>query len=239
MTLRDMTIRVVLVPAGAEYRAVKRGLKRVEKQPQVVAIPAGPQAAKRFLEEWVRTSLLPGSEVLLMGLGGSLSAQYGISSVLVMGRVWNACERQENLSHLCDSKLSAKIAERLGTEIGVGVTCDRVITTVKEKKALCDRYQAQVVDMESFALLKVLSHHRANHRNNHTANHSVTILRVISDSCFHDLPDISEALAPNGSLKTMTLLSNFSKQPVAALRLIYGSLKGLKALEQVAYKLFL
>lgn len=67
----------------------------------------------------------------------------------------------------------------------------------------------------------------------------IAILRVISDDCHHELPDISAAIAADGSLRVATLMLSFLRRPLAALRLIRGSLRGLKALEQVVASLFL
>ncbi|MEM9089394.1 MAG: hypothetical protein AAGC93_11700 [Cyanobacteria bacterium P01_F01_bin.53] len=229
-----MIIRIVLVPAGAEYSAVKRGLRRVQNRPRVVAIPAGPSGLRDFLKTWQEQSPTEdGGEdagILLMGLGGSLCAHYGVGDSVVVSQVWNGFEDSQETFLQCDPKLSKFLATQLEVEKGIGVTCDRVITQVEEKKKLCDRYNAQVVDMESFTLLQALRNYQSRHR--------VAILRIISDSCHHNLPDISKAIGPDGSLNIMVILLNFSKQPVAALRLIQGSLKGLKALETLAHRLF-
>lgn len=104
--------------------------------------------------------------------------------------------------------------------------CDRVITTVAEKKRLSDRYQADVVDMESAVLLDAMPQTR------------IAVLRVISDDCSHDLPDMSGAIGPDGSLRAGTLAQSFLKRPVAALKFISSSLQGLKVLEQSTFALF-
>ena len=126
----------------------------------------------------------------------------------------------------CDRALTAQLAERLGIATGIGVTCDRVITTAAEKKRLGDRYSASVVDMEGAVLLKALP------------DRAIAILRVISDDCREDLPDIAGAIAADGSLRPMTLALSFAKRPLLAIRFIKGSLKGLKALENMAFALF-
>lgn len=225
-----MIIRVVLVPAGAEYSAVKRGLRRVPNGPRVIAIPAGPSGLRDFLKTWQEPSPIEDGGILLMGLGGSLCTHYSVGDSVVVSQVRNGFEDSHEMLLQCDPKLSKFLATQLEVEKGIGVTCDRVITQVEEKKRLCDRYNAQVVDMESFTLLQALRNHQSRHR--------VAILRVISDSCHHNLPDISKAIGPDGSLNIMVILLNFSKQPVAALRLIQGSLKGLKALETLVHRLF-
>ena len=212
-------IHTVLVPAGAEYEAVKRGLGRVPTAPQLVAIPAGPEGLKRFLSGW-EVPKPPG--LLLMGLGGSLCADHQMGAAIALHKVWNAASGE---AFACDAEMTAGVARQLGIATGVGVSCDHVITSAVEKRWLGDRYSADVVDMESAVLLEGLSV-------------AVAILRVISDDCGGDLPDIGDAIAPDGSLRPVRMAIAFAKKPLAATRLIKGSLTGLKTLEQLAYRLF-
>ena len=67
---------------------------------------------------------------------------------------------------------------------------------------------------------------------------SVAILRVISDDCRHSLPDISSAIRPDDSLQAVPLAISFLKQPLAAIRLIRGSLQSLQVLQAVTTELF-
>ncbi|MGB3311379.1 MAG: hypothetical protein WBG32_14255 [Nodosilinea sp.] len=218
-----MPIQVILVPAGAEYQAVMRGLKGVPEAPLAIAVPAGPAAFRAFLESWEGCSRFADREILLMGLGGSLSPKHSVGNSILLERVWNEDRSQ---GRQCDRALTDELAQRLKLPVGAGVMCDRVITTVAEKRRLGDRYQADVVDMESAVLLDALPQAR------------VAILRVISDDCGHDLPDISAAIGPDGSLRANTLARSFLKRPIAALNFISGSLQGLKTLEQLTLVLF-
>ena len=217
MYSESVEIRTVLVPAGAEYQAVKSGLSRVQDAPELVAIPAG-QSVKTFLE----TRSIREGGILLMGLGGSLTPELNVGNGIVIEKIW----QEAGEVFACDRALTAQLAERLGIATGVGVTCDRVITTVAEKKRLGDRYSASVVDMEGAVFLKALP------------DRAIAILRVISDDCREDLPDIAGAIAADGSLKPMTLTFSFIKRPLSAIRFVKGSLKGLKALENMAFALF-
>ncbi|CAN5717095.1 hypothetical protein BH23CYA1_BH23CYA1_03030 [soil metagenome] len=218
MYSESVEIQTVLVPAGAEYQAVKSGLSRVKNAPELVAIPAGPQGVKTFLEN---RSIRQGG-VLLMGLGGSLTPELNVGNGVVIEKIW----QEAGKVFACDRTLTTQLAERLGIATEIGVTCDRVITTVAEKKRLGDRYSASVVDMEGAVLLKALP------------ERAIAILRVISDDCRDDLPDIARAIAADGSLRPMYLALSFVKRPLSAIRFIRGSLKGLKALENVAFALF-
>lgn len=221
MCLEALDIQTVLVPAGAEYKAVKRGLNQVKNSPSLIAIPAGPVGLKKFLA--AQNSLNGG--LLLMGLGGSLSPEYSVGRTIALTQVWNGFETGQ-LALDCDPKLTKQIATRLELETGTGVTCDRVITSAQEKRLLGDRYKAAVVDMEAAVLLKQFP------------DKSIAVLRVISDDAQHDLPDISEAISPDGSLRPQVLALRFLSNPVAAARLIRDSLIGLKALETLTKRLF-
>ncbi|MEA5447841.1 phosphorylase [Leptolyngbya sp. CCNP1308] len=221
-----MPIQVILVPAGAEYQAVMRGLKAVPHAPPVVAVPAGPMAFRAFLKTWKDRSRFANQEILLMGLGGSLSPRHSAGDAILLEQVWDAAGGGSLQDYFCDRALTDSLAQRLKVPIGTGVTCDRIITTVTEKWQLGDRYQADVVDMESAVLLAVMPEAK------------VTILRVISDDCGHDLPDIAGAIGPDGNLQPVVLALSFLKNPLAAATFIRGSLRGLKALEQAARALW-
>ncbi|MEM9002488.1 MAG: hypothetical protein AAGE59_03060 [Cyanobacteria bacterium P01_F01_bin.86] len=216
-------ISVILVPVGAESRAVKQALKTVQNAPQVVEIPAGPQAVTRFLQTWDHPQIFQSGGVLLLGLGGSLSPALGIGDGVLVEQILAADSAE---TYACDRTLTAELAAQLGMPTAVGVTCDRVITTAVEKRALRDRYGADVVDMEAAAILRELPDCR------------MTILRVISDDCHHDLPDIAGAIGVDGSIKVLPMALSFLKHPVAALRLIRSALRGLKCLEFLTRRLY-
>ncbi|MBD2108625.1 hypothetical protein [Nodosilinea sp. FACHB-13] len=221
-----MPIQVILVPAGAEYQAVVRGLKTIPHAPPVVAVPAGPAAFRAFLETWEDRSRFEDQGILFIGLSGSLSPQHSVGDALLLEQVWDAAGGDSAKGYQCDRTFTDELAQRLGVPVETGLTCDRVITTVTEKRQMGDRYQAAVVDMESAVLLATMPQAR------------VAILRVISDDCGHDLPDIAGAIGPDGSLRADTLARSFLKRPVAALKFISGSLQALKTLEQVTFALF-
>ncbi|MBE9138960.1 hypothetical protein IQ254_17475 [Nodosilinea sp. LEGE 07088] len=249
-----MAIQVILVPAGAEHQAVMRGLKGVRSAPPVIPVPAGPTAFRACLQSWEDRARFADQEILLIGLGGSLAPRHRVGDAILLEQVLNAAGelptessdrpksslKGETLSQTqplfkggrgdrlaqCDRTLTESLAQRLKIPIGTGVMCDRIITTVAEKRRLGDRYQADVVDMESAVLLEAMPQAK------------VAILRVISDDCSHDLPDISGAIGPDGSLRAGTLARSFLKRPMAALNFISGSLQGLNALEQFTLALF-
>lgn len=221
-----MSIQVMLVPAGSEYQAVMRGLKGVAEAPRVIPVSAGPRAFEAFLATWADGPRVSNQDILLIGLGGSLSPQHRVGDAVWLGSVWSDVVGDGARHWQSDRALTHTLAQRIKAPIGTGVTCDRVITTVAEKQRLGDRYKADVVDMESAVLLEAIPQAR------------IAILRVISDDCSHDLPDISRAIGPDGSLRPDILARSFLKRPIAALNFISGSLQGLKTLEQVTLTLF-
>lgn len=227
MSAKDAAIQVILVPAGSEYQAVQRAMNQIQQGPQVIPIPAGPQAVQQFLTHPKNRDLLESKGVLLMGLGGSLVPNYGIGDGVLIDIVWDGIDQESGKAYRCDQTITHWLAQRLPTvSRGSGVTCDRVVTTVTEKRQLRDRYKADVIDMESAILLQELPNCR------------LAILRVISDDCHHDLPHISNVIEPDGGIKPIPMMLSFLQRPLAALRLIRGALKGLKTLESLALTSF-
>jgi nucleoside phosphorylase len=108
------------------------------------------------------------------------------------------------------------------------LTSDRLIYSASEKRHLSQLYGADVVDMEGFAALEVLSR----------AGVAVAMLRVISDDCNYNLPNLSSALSPDGSLQSLPLAIGLIRQPIAAIRLIRGAIRGLQVLRKITTLLF-
>ncbi|MGA7952918.1 MAG: hypothetical protein WCA07_05285 [Gloeobacterales cyanobacterium] len=224
---KEMGIQTVLVPAGAECQAVQRAMKKVQMGPQIVPIPAGPRAMQRFLETEEDRPWQQSGTILLMGLGGSLSPDYAVGDGVLIDTVWNRFETKMPEASSCDSALTQWLAHRLpSVSVVTGVTCDRVITTVEEKRRLGDRYGASIVDMESAVLLQAMPHAQ------------IAVLRVISDDCHHDLPNIGGAIGPDGAIRPIALALSFLQRPRAAVRLIRSSRQGLKTLEDLTSALF-
>ncbi|MBV9388464.1 MAG: hypothetical protein JOZ78_18730 [Chroococcidiopsidaceae cyanobacterium CP_BM_ER_R8_30] len=64
------------------------------------------------------------------------------------------------------------------------------------------------------------------------------MVRVVSDSCHHNIPDLTSAISPSGSLQPLPLALRLIRQPIAGTRLIRGALRGLQVLQQVTTYLF-
>ncbi len=223
-----MDIKAIFVPQGAEYQVVCRGLKRANKGGiPVFATPAGVLPMKRFLKTWLE---IPRREdypsVLLMGLCGSLSLQYALGD----GVLYEGCLSAEITPTWgkCEQSLTKDIEAKLSLPVVKSITRDRAISTTLAKQHLYNTYQADVVDMEGFSALEILN----------AARIKVAMVRTVSDGCDHDIPNLSDAFDEEGTLQTIPLITSFVSQPIAAMRLIRGSMKGLQALEKVTFRLF-
>ena len=234
-----LPVSTLLVPQGAEYGAVCRGLRRIDRPPTVVAIPAGPQPASRFLQQWLcgQPADRKPQAVLLMGLCGSLTARLTVADAVLYEQCWAVRGApiapsipEANDSAVCDPELTDWIAQRLQGQVErvKGASCDRVLCTAAEKQQLGQQSGADVVDMEGFAALTGL----------HQANIPGAMLRVVSDGCDRNLPNLNPALDADGNLKPHILALTLLQQPGPALQLIRGSLRGLAKLQTLTYQLF-
>ena len=231
----SLPIHAILVPQGPEYRAVCRGLsQRTSGKPLVLPIPVGPKPLTRYLERWQQARDFPNHPqpgVLLMGLCGSLSPQYNLGDVVLYQDCICAPNPPEpSLRRECDRQLTASVHCKLKERVSLvrGLTSDRPIWSAQEKGKLGQMYNAGVVDMEGFAALEVLTQ----------VGIAVAMVRVVSDDCDRDIPDLTQAIAPDGSLQPFPLALAMLWHPLAAARLIQGSLRGLKVLQQVTADLF-
>ena len=63
------------------------------------------------------------------------------------------------------------------------------------------------------------------------------MLRVISDDLSRNIPDLSQALRPDGGLNVLALAASFLQQPLGAAHFIQGSLQALSHLKTIAQQL--
>ena len=219
----------ILVPQGAEYQAVRRGLSRVSgSTPNLIAIPLGIKPLTTYLHKLQAQGQLSHHSqprVLLMGLCGGLTPTYKVGDIVL----YQDCIYQGKLQE-CDRTFTAEINSYLPLPLNVvkSLTSDCVVCAAAEKRHLNEVFAADVVDMEGFAALEFFN----------AVSVSVAILRVVSDDCHHDIPDLTSAINSDGSLKPLSLALKLLSQPVASIRLIQGSLRALKVLEQVTTLLF-
>jgi nucleoside phosphorylase len=213
-----MNYDLIFVPQGPEYRAVSNGLARSinPKTVAVIPLPMGIKPVTAYLQNHKFT----GKRVVLIGLGGSLSPQYQIGDVVIVESCIYLQQNSELITKYCDLELVNYLSQQLGAKKAQGLTSDRLIYSAQEKQQLGQKYDVSVVDMEGIAILNQFA--------------LVTIIRVISDDCYHDLPNLSHAIDREGKLDNLKMAIAFIRQPLAALRLIKGSLKALKILKKTA-----
>lgn len=205
-------ISVILVPQGAEYQAVYQGVQSQVNPPQVIPIRAG-KAASRDLDR-----AMPTGDVLVMGLCGSLSPQFGVGTIAL----YQACVNFSGQTKECDRALTNRLQNQFKVSPVLGLTSDRVICSASEKRDLGKFSKAVVVDMEGFAILE---------------QRSVAMLRVASDDLSGDLPDLSGVINADGNIQALPMAIRMMQKPIASVRLIRGSLSGLRKLRQLAAEL--
>ena len=213
----------IVVPQGLEYQAVRRGLLQAKaKGVRIIAIPIGDRHTEAALTNYSQ-QLANARGVLIMGLCGSLCETYTVGNGVVVKSCANKNRDWLNL----DDELTTVIQDKLSVDVVYGLTSDRLITRSSEKLKLAKEHQASIVDMEGYGYISHLQQQG-----------SVAMLRVVSDDVKGDIPDLGHAVDEHGQLKTIPLAIALCKQPVAAIRLIRGSLTGLKALQHMTTKLF-
>lgn len=209
---------IILVPKGAEYGAVCRGVaRRTAEKPRVVAIAIGSIALRDFLREWKQSlDFLNKREcqIVLVGLAGSLVDRYRVGDVVS----YRGCGRENGEYSPCSVEWTEYPRVK-------GLTGDRVIVRSIEKRELGRRTGYDVVDMEGSIVLEALN------------GLNVGVIRVISDAVGQDLPEIQGSIDANGDLQPVPLAIAMIQRPIAAFHLIRGSLRALQVLQEVARNL--
>lgn len=219
-----LPINTILVPQGAEYQAVCRAFRGVTGSiPTVVAIPVGMKPLLKYLQQG--QFLAAKSRVLIMGICGSLSDRYKVGDIVLYQDCIYQGKQQE-----CDRTFTAQLHSSISEKVSLvkSMTSDRLIWSAAEKRRLGETFAADVVDMEGFTALEFFN----------AAGVDVAILRVVSDDCQHNIPDLTPAINSDGALEPFPLAIAMLRQPLAATRLIRGSLTALKVLQQVTNLLF-
>lgn len=227
----EMSRLLILVPQGAEYHAVLGITKNNPHLPVILPIPVGKLAVTKYLQDWRQNNPdFSPTGVILMGLGGSLSAEFGLGQTVLLESCLNYQNNQADQEKQSDRALTDWVQQKLGQNIRrvQGLTSDRVITDASEKQELGKNFNRQVVEMEGWAVLKFFNE----------LGMPATIIRVISDEVEQSLPDLSKIYNSQGKLNAIALTFALGKKPIAGYRLIVASLKSLKILNQITRKLF-
>jgi nucleoside phosphorylase len=163
-----------------------------------------------------------------MGLGGALADGLQVGDAVLMQECgersaapavrWLPCHRELNAA----VSRAVPVARPARLITSAAVVCSR-----REKLELHRRTGADVVDMEGFIAMEMLS----------AAGHRLAILRVVSDDSRHDLPDLSAVVSASGSLRTGPLALALLRRPLGAVRLILGSMRALRTLGALTHQL--
>lgn len=226
------SIDAVIVPRGQEYQAVCRAMRRSSRSVPILAIPVGTQPTTDYLTKiLLPPPRKPLNNFLLCGLCGSLSAQYNNGDALIYQSYTYICEPDRQLQLDCDRQLIADLQAKITRQTFLvnGLTSDRLVSAAAKKHSLARKYRVEAIDMEGFVVQKTLQE---------LVNGKLATIRVVSDNCQHDIPDLSRAIDSDGQIRPLPLTLSMLRQPIAATRLIFGSLKGLQVLERVIGELF-
>jgi Phosphorylase superfamily len=231
-----LSLDAILVPQGSEFAAVKRGLPPHLRE-RIQAIPVGPDPLHRFLQEWhppkqdKMVSCCTPARILMMGLCGALTPNHGVGDMVLYDTCSDGTTPDSGSCLACDPSLSQAILKKLQSQKNLptiaqvqALSTAQVICRAQDKLKLASQFPASVVDMEGWVALQDLR----------KRGMAVAMLRVVSDDCQHDLPDLATAFSAEGHLLPLPLALGMIRQPLGALRLIRGSLRGLKVLEQLA-----
>ncbi|MGF1489133.1 MAG: hypothetical protein ACFBSE_18755 [Prochloraceae cyanobacterium] len=228
-----LSIDGILVPQGPEYRTVRRAITKTSVRLPIIAIPVGRKPAGDYLKNWLRSNDPQNylNNFLLCGLCGSLSDRYNIGDVVIYRNYTYSQNADRPLQLECESEFISYLYAKFARKpiLVRGLTEDRVVSSVFDKVRLARIYQVDVVDMEGFAVGTVLQE---------LGNRKLATIRVISDDLLGDLPDLSSAIDDFGNLLPLPLAIAMLKQPLAATRLISGSLRSLKILERAILEIF-
>lgn len=244
-------VDAILVPQGAEYQAVERGLRALApaQRPRLIALAVGAAAVtQRLRDPQTQAVLASCRHVLVMGLAGSLSPQLEVGEVVIYqdilvprsSAVVSALglplpSEGDYPDFPCDHDYTALLLQRLpGARSVIALSSDRLIHHAPEKLSLGQQSGAAVVDMEAIA-----AHHGLHHLPGRSAAQplSLGMVRVISDDGQTTLPDLSPAFQADGAIDGLRMAGIFLQNPLAAVRLIRGSLHALAILEKTTTQL--
>ena len=230
-------VDIVLVPAGFEHLIVRASIGlTLSPSPVVLSIPMGPVASANYIRKMIEsgTFFKPASNILLIGLAGGLSPDLRAGDMVLIEECgsYHQFDQLDQLSVRWlpfDHTLVNSLIQILpAVKSGRLITTDSVVCESEDKLNLWRHSGADVVDMEGFIALKLLSE----------SGHHVSILRVISDDSHHDLPDIESVVSASGSLALLPLVLSFLRRPRVSIRFIGASLTGLFSLFVLTAQLF-
>ncbi len=234
-----MTDLHIFAATGAEAGALKRALKtpsfglqakgetdqaRDHCMPSLHVTGIGPYAARKWalaVRDSFHSDKKPGT-VIIIGACGSLSPNLPEEEVVLYRSCLSAAREQElPCSQALIHCLSQGLATRGVTHALVkGITSGRIATTKLEKLQLAER-GAEVVDMESYQILEVMT----------PAGVACAVLRVVSDSLDREFPDFNPALREGGEVDRLTAAMIACRSPFETVRWALSGHKAIRKLQ--------
>jgi hypothetical protein len=206
----------IVVPRGAEARAVERGWPL--PRPALLAVPAGAAAGNRVNDG------RPAVTAVMLGLCGAIDPALRVGETVVYGRIIDGSEIIE-----LDGPLAHGCAAAFGCAPLTAANVARVVGAPAEKATLRASSGAAVIDMEGAAVARAL--HRRGIR--------VAMVRVVSDDAQSVLPDLHDAYDAGGTLRNTVLIRAFAREPLRSARFARNALRALRALRSSAERLAL
>jgi hypothetical protein len=196
----------VVVPAGAEARAVRRTV------PDALVVSPGAASGR-----------LPAFDapdgVVVVGLCGALR-ELRAGDVVVYRRIAGAGGTIE----LAAARAAALATALRGAQLVDACTSDRVVTRRGARAELARRYDADVVDMEGTHIAAALT----------ARGIPFAMVRVVSDGAHCNLPPIDDAIDASGRLRPLRIALAFARAPRAAFAFVRDVRAALTVLADVA-----
>lgn len=196
----------IVVPAGAEARAVRRTV------PDALVVSPGAASAQLSAFEAPHG-------VVVVGLCGALR-ELRAGDVVVYRRIAGAAGTIE----LAGVRAAALTSALPGAQLVTACTSDRVVTRRVARAELARRYDADVVDMEGTHLAAALTERGI----------PFAMVRVVSDDAHRDLPPIEDAIDASGRLRPLRIALAFARAPRAAFAFVRDVRAALRVLADVA-----
>jgi len=157
--------------------------------------------------------------VVVLGLCGALW-RLKAGDVAIYGRVTD-----DERTFVLDAELVDALTAALPRAMVVNAcTAKRVVTTVAERAALAQRFNADVVDMEGTHLAAELTARGVRY----------AMVRVVSDDASRDLPPIEDAFDAQGRVQPMRIALAFVRAPGAAFAFVRDVRRALNVLTATA-----
>ncbi len=209
-----MRFDTIVVPRGAETRAVERGWP--PPRPVTLIVPAGATAGRRLNDG------RPALTALVLGLCGALDPALRVGDAVVYARIADGARTID-----LDPRLAAACAAACARAPVDAAVVDRVVGDVAAKSALRLATGAAVIDMEAAAIARAL----------HARGIRVAMVRVVSDDAHTDLPDLRHVYDAGGALRPSALALALLRAPRRGARFVRNAMHALSALRTTATRL--